>query len=61
MLVQYDRAPDLALQRTSSLEMENSPLERLLAVALEHQVGGAPDVDLGYHAAKAARPRSIKL
>lgn len=25
-------------------------LERLLAIALEHQVGGAPDIDLGYHA-----------
>jgi hypothetical protein len=24
-------------------------LERFIAVALEHQVGGAPDVDLGYH------------
>jgi hypothetical protein len=30
-------------------------LERLLAIALEHQVGGAPDIDLGYHAAKTAR------
>jgi hypothetical protein len=27
-------------------------LERFLAVALEHQVGGAPDIDLGYHAGK---------
>ena len=25
-------------------------LERLLAVALEHQVGGAPDIDFWYHA-----------
>ena len=24
--------------------------ERLLAVAFEHQVGGTPDIDLGYHA-----------
>jgi len=29
-------------------------LERLLAIALEHQVGGASDIDLGYHAAKTA-------
>src|SRR5580704_7693016 len=33
-------------------------LERLLAIALEHQVGGAPDIDLGYHAAKTAPLRS---
>ena len=24
-------------------------LERLIAVPLEHQVGGSPDVDFGYH------------
>jgi hypothetical protein len=28
-------------------------LECLLPVALEHQGGGAPDVDLGYHAVSA--------
>src|SRR6478672_7100309 len=27
-------------------------LERFLAVALEHQIGGGPDIDLGYHAGK---------
>jgi hypothetical protein len=27
-------------------------LKRLLAVALDHQVGGAPDIDLGHHARK---------
>ena len=27
-------------------------VERLITVPLEHQVGGAPDVDLWYHAAK---------
>jgi hypothetical protein len=27
-------------------------VERFLAVALEHQIGGAPDIDLGYHAGK---------
>jgi hypothetical protein len=26
---------------------DGSLLERFLAVALEHQVGGAPDIDLG--------------
>jgi hypothetical protein len=33
-------------------------VERLIAVALEHQVGGAPDIDLGYHAEKTAGLRS---
>jgi hypothetical protein len=28
------------------------PLKGFLAVALEHQVGGAPNIDLGYHAEK---------
>jgi hypothetical protein len=31
-------------------------LERLVAVALEHQVGRAPDVDIGYHSGKNHRP-----
>jgi hypothetical protein len=30
-------------------------LERLMAVALEHQVGRAPNIDLGYHAVKITR------
>jgi hypothetical protein len=33
-------------------------LERLVAVALQHQVGGPPNVDLGYHAGKVASWRS---
>ena len=33
-------------------------VERFVAVALEHQVGGAPDIDLGYHAGKIAGLRS---
>ena len=36
-------------------------LERFLAVALQHQVGGPPDIDLGYHAAKIAGLRSRKV
>jgi hypothetical protein len=35
--------------------------ERFVAVALEHQVGGAPDIDLGYHAQHTAALRSLKL
>ena len=33
-------------------------LKGLVAVALEHEGGGAPDVDLGYHRKQAARLRS---
>ena len=32
-----------------------------LVSAVQHQGGGAPDVDLGYHAAKSVRSRSIKV
>jgi hypothetical protein len=34
-------------------------LKGLIAVPLEHEVGGAPDVDLGYHGEQAARLRSL--
>ena len=33
-------------------------LNGLVAVPLEHEVGGAPDVDLGYHREQVARFRS---
>ena len=33
-------------------------LKRLVAVTLQHQGGGAPDIDLGYHGGKIARLRS---
>ena len=33
-------------------------LNGLVAVPLEHEVGGAPDVDLGYHREQVARVRS---
>ena len=32
--------------------------ERFVAVALQHQGGGTPDIDLGYHAANTAGLRS---
>src|ERR1700757_3871119 len=35
--------------------------ERFLAVALQHQGGGAPDIDLGYHAANTAGLRSTNV
>lgn len=34
-------------------------LKGLVAVTLQHKVGGAPDVDLGYHREQAARFRSL--
>ena len=36
-------------------------LERLISVALQHQGGGTPDIDLGYHAGKIARLRSTNI
>jgi hypothetical protein len=36
-------------------------LERLFAVTLEHQIGGAPDVDFRDHATKTARLRSTNV
>jgi hypothetical protein len=48
-----DPAPDrLAIVITGGRELAGARgafLERLLAAALEHQIGGAPDIDLGYH------------
>jgi hypothetical protein len=35
--------------------------ERLFAVAFQHQVGGAPDVDLGYHVGKMYAAISKRL
>jgi hypothetical protein len=32
--------------------------KRSVTVALQHQGGGAPDIDLGYHAAKFPRLRA---
>jgi hypothetical protein len=58
----YDRIPDPAPDRYAVVIVGGRELigarfaflERLLTIALEHQVGGAPDIDLGYHAAKTA-------
>ena len=36
-------------------------LERFVAIALQHQGGGTPDIDLGYHGAKTAHLRSTKI
>jgi hypothetical protein len=36
-------------------------LERFVAIAIQHQGGGTPDIDLGYHAMKTARLRSTKV
>jgi len=34
-------------------------VRRLVAVALKHEVGGTPDLDLGYHRGEVARLRSL--
>jgi hypothetical protein len=36
-------------------------LERSVAVVLEHQVGGLPDIDLGYHTEKIAILQPINV
>jgi hypothetical protein len=49
---------------TSRRELVRSPSAfRLSRVAIppEHQAGGAPNVDLGYHGLKAKRGRSINV
>jgi hypothetical protein len=38
--------------RAALVVVDGAFLEGLLAVALEHQVGGAPDIDIGYHGGK---------
>src|SRR5207237_1239199 len=58
-----DRIPDPAPDRYAVVTVGGGQLigarfaflERLLAIALEPQVGCAPDVDLGYHAEQVAR------
>jgi hypothetical protein len=35
-------------------------LERFVAIALQHQGGGTPNIDLRYHAAKIARRRALR-
>ena len=39
------------------ISSSDSFLERLVAVALEHELRRPPNVDLRYHAGKTARPR----
>ncbi len=54
-----DPAPDghaaVIAGRCELVNARGAFLERLLAVALEHEGGGAPDVDLGNHAARFPR------
>jgi hypothetical protein len=35
--------------------------KRFLAIALQHETGSAPDIDLGYHAAQIAGLRSTNV
>jgi hypothetical protein len=36
-------------------------VERFIAIAFQHQRGGTPDVDLGYHVGQIARLRSTNV
>jgi len=42
------------------ISSSDSFLERRVAAAFDHELRRPPNVDLGYHAGKAARPPSIK-
>jgi len=44
-----DGRPVVILAGREFVDAFGALLERLLAVALEHQGGGMPDIDLGYH------------
>jgi hypothetical protein len=60
-----DPAPDRgAFMVAGGLELADSQSAfglGLVAVGLQHQLRRSPDVDLGYHAGKAARSSSIKV
>jgi hypothetical protein len=45
----------LSSPATASSSAHGARLERSFGVALEHQVGGAPDIDLGYHRGEKCR------
>ena len=48
-----DGRPVVILAGREFVDAFGALLERLLAVALEHQGGGTPDIDLGYHGGKS--------
>ena len=52
------RAPGVIVSGRELVSARAAFLERFLAVALQHQVGSAPDIDLGYHPGKIAGLRS---
>ena len=60
-----DPAPGIdAIVIAGGCEFVDAPvvlLERFVAIALQHQGGGAPDIDLGYHAMNTAGLRSRKV
>jgi hypothetical protein len=60
-----DAAPDRHSGIVAHLRKFVSPpgtfLHRCFAVPPEHQAGGAPNVDLGYHRLNAKRGRSINV
>ena len=58
-----DPAPDrlafVIVLRGEFVGARSAFLKRLVAVPLEHEGGGTPDVDLGYHRRQVARFRSL--
>jgi hypothetical protein len=60
-----DPAPGIgAIVIAGGCELVDAPvalLERFVAVTLQHQGGGTPDIDLGYHGGKIARLRSTNV
>ena len=54
------RAGVIAIRR-ELIGARDALLERLISVALQHQGGGTPDIDLGYHGGKIARLRSTNV
>ena len=54
-------SPVVTAGKREFVSSRGAVLDRLLAVAFEHQLRCPPNVDLGYHAEKAARSSSIKV
>jgi hypothetical protein len=55
------RRPIIIARESEIISSGGAFLECLLAVALEHQLRRSPNINLRYHAAKTARPASIKV
>ena len=54
------RAGVIAIRR-ELVSARGALFERFVAEAFQHQGGGTPDIDLGYHGGKIARLRSTNV